>query len=371
MNNSIVDFILSIGKHINGPTFIKDFEDTSTLISELQTIASSIKEESIRDEIDMDIRFIKAGEQGEKNVHYELKNSFIPMLILHNVVIQYDDYKAQMDYILITNKFICILETKKLNGNITINSDGDFIRSFTNKHGKVYKKEGMYSPISQNQRHVRILENLLIQEKIIKKTPVLSLVVIANPKSIIDFKYTKKEIRDQIVKYDQLIPRIKKMLEVTSEVNLSPAIMEKTANFLAENHVEVKNTFIEKFEKYLNTAEPNINIKQYELPFVETVSNIIDRKVVTVEENKIDYSSPYKESVYKETIRVALVKFRLERSRVENIKAYFIFNNKQLDTLMERMPTTTEELIKCDGFGAAKVEKYGEQILRILEGGIM
>ena len=62
--------------------------------------------------------------------------------------------------------------------------------------------------------------------------PVLSLVVIANPKSIIDFKYTKKDMREQIVKYDQLTPRIKKMLEVKSDVNLSPANMEKIAGFV-------------------------------------------------------------------------------------------------------------------------------------------
>ena len=59
--------------------------------------------------------------------------------------------------------------------------------------------------------------------------PVLSLVVIANPKSIIDFKYTKKDMREQIVKYDQLTPRIKKMLEVKSKVNLNPTNMEKGA----------------------------------------------------------------------------------------------------------------------------------------------
>lgn len=127
------------------------------------------------------------------------------MLALHNVTIQYEDYKAQMDYVLITKKFICILETKKLNGNITINADGDFTRAFVNQSGKVYKREGMYSPISQNQRHVRILKNFLLQQKVIKNTPVLSLVVIANPKSIIDFKYAKKELRDQIVKYISLL----------------------------------------------------------------------------------------------------------------------------------------------------------------------
>jgi hypothetical protein len=355
MNKSIANFILSIGKRIEGPTFIRDFEDSGAVIDELQSIANSIKDEAVQDEINMDIMFIKAGDQGEKNVYYELKNSFIPMLILHDVVIQYDEYKAQMDYILITSKFICILETKKLNGNIMINTDGDFIRSFVNKNGKVYKKEGMYSPVSQNQRHVRILENLLKQEKVIKSTPVLSLVVIANPKSIIDYKYAKKEIKEQIVKYDQLTPRIKKMLSMKSEVNLNDKAMTKIANFLAEKHVESESAFITKYRKHQNTDDLVVETKKCESPIEEPESNIPREE------------APSSPSLDKESIRIALTKFRLDKSREEKIKPYFIFNNNQMDALLERMPTSPEELIQCEGFGPVKVDKYGEQILKILK----
>ncbi|HAE43364.1 MAG TPA: aldolase [Clostridiales bacterium] len=294
----------------------------------------------------MDIMFIKAGDQGEKNVYYELKNSFIPMLVLHDVVIQYDEYKAQMDYILITQKFICILETKKLNGNITINADGDFVRTFVNKSGKAYKKEGMYSPISQNQRHVRILDNLLKQERIIRHTPILSLVVVANPKSIIDFKFAKKDIREQIVKYDQLTPRIKKMLSMKSEVDLSDKSMTKIANFLAEKHVECESAFLTKYRQHENKVDLGVD--------QNPTSNQTEEAPAS--------GSP----VERESMRIALTKFRLDKSREEQIKAYYIFNNNQMEALLDRMPSTTEDLFKCDGFGPVKVEKYGEQILKIL-----
>lgn len=68
----------------------------------------------------------------------------------------------------------------------------------------------MYSPITQNQRHVRIIQDMLIKEKAIKYTPVISLVVMANPRNIINYKYAPKEIKQQIVKYDQLVPFLKK-----------------------------------------------------------------------------------------------------------------------------------------------------------------
>ena len=355
MNKSIAKFILNIGNSIDGPTFIKDYEDSNKIINELKSIADSIKEEAVQDQIKMDVIYIRAGDQGEKNVYYELKNSFIPLLILHNIVIQYDEYKAQMDYVLITSKFICILETKKLNGNITVNNNGDFTRSIVNKRGKAIKKEGMYSPISQNQRHVRILENLLLQEKIIKKTPVLSLVVIANPKSIVNYKYAKKEIKNQIVKYDQLTASIKRLLKIYKEVNLKPKVMNKIANFLAENNVESENSFATKYKNHLNTEDPIIEKDKCE--------SILEKS----DDNSIKEESSSSSTVDIESIRGDLTKFRLDKSREENIKPYYIFNNKQLDFLLERMPSSPEELIQCQGFGPVKVDKYGEDILRIIK----
>lgn len=321
----------------------------------MEDISRAIKNKEIQNDIAMNIRYIEAGDQGEKNVLYELKNSFIPMLILHNVVIQYDDYKAQMDFILITHKFICILETKKLNGNITVNSAGDFIRSFTNKNAKVYKKEGMYSPISQNQRHVRILENLLRKEKIIKNTPVISLVIIANPKSIIDFKYAKKEIKQQLVKYDQLTPSIKKMLKQNDKVNLSTAVMTKMANFLIENQVEMENAFIGKYKNQL-ASEGETNIIDYSADKIE----------IPLKESSKDILKSKTETTNNDAVKEKLVKYRLDQSRTEKIKAYYIFSNKQMDIILEKMPKTKEDLLSCDGFGPSKVDKYGEQIIKIL-----
>ena len=75
-----------------------------------------------------------------------------------------------------------VLETKKLNGDIEITSSGDFIRSLKTNSGKVFKKEGMYSPISQNERHVNILREVLVKEGLIRTLSIKSVVVLANPK---------------------------------------------------------------------------------------------------------------------------------------------------------------------------------------------
>jgi len=43
-----------------------------------------------------------------------------------------------------------------------------------------------------------------------------------------------------------------------------------------------------------------------------------------------------------------------------------VFNNRGFDELIQVIPKTKEELLSVKGFGEEKIEKYGEEILRIL-----
>ena len=49
------------------------------------------------------------------------------------------------------------------------------------------------------------------------------------------------------------------------------------------------------------------------------------------------------------------------------ILSYFIFNNKQLDELVEKLPKSIDELMKISGFAEKKCEKYGEEIINIIK----
>ena len=57
----------------------------------------------------------------------------------------------------------------------------------------------------------------------------------------------------------------------------------------------------------------------------------------------------------------------MEQSRKEKIKPYYIFNDAQMEDIIEKNPQSKEELLKVSGFGNVKVEKYGEEILNILK----
>lgn len=63
----------------------------------------------------------------------------------------------------------------------------------------------------------------------------------------------------------------------------------------------------------------------------------------------------------------ALKKYRLDKSREEYVKPYFIFNDKQMYSLIENKVSNKEEFINQDGFGEIKYSKYGEDIINILK----
>ena len=89
----------------------------------------------------------KKGLAGEKEILYQLKKANIGMFVLHDINIEYEDLKAQIDFIIITAWCCYFIECKNLIGNITVNEKGDFIREY-DLFGKSVRK-GMESPYRQ------------------------------------------------------------------------------------------------------------------------------------------------------------------------------------------------------------------------------
>jgi ATP-dependent DNA helicase RecQ len=61
-----------------------------------------------------------------------------------------------------------------------------------------------------------------------------------------------------------------------------------------------------------------------------------------------------------------LREWRGERAKAEGIPPYVICNNRQLAEVVQRRPTTLSALAAVDGFGKAKLKKYGEQLLALI-----
>lgn len=62
----------------------------------------------------------------------------------------------------------------------------------------------------------------------------------------------------------------------------------------------------------------------------------------------------------------ALRAWRSERAKADGVPAYVVLNDKHLDGIAERHPTSLPELRACPGIGPAKLESYGDEILELL-----
>ncbi|NLC84481.1 MAG: NERD domain-containing protein, partial [Ruminococcaceae bacterium] len=147
---------------IKGPVFYKQDSEAERQLEALLNLKETASEK-IADIIDQAIRYVEAGIAGEKQVRFELENSHIPMYVIHDLYLEHEGLTSQIDYLLITRKRNFVIECKNLYGNIEINNSGDFIRTFG--HGRNAKKEGIYSPITQNRRHLELIKKIRAEEK--------------------------------------------------------------------------------------------------------------------------------------------------------------------------------------------------------------
>ena len=220
-------------------------EDSSALrrIEELEQLLDKAPA-STKLRIESDLRALKAGVVGEKRIMYELKNSHLDMVVLQDLFLEHNGLTAQIDFLVLTQRRNFIIECKNLYGNIEINRRGDFIRTFDGK-----KREGIYSPVTQVRRHANLihamkrdsrdfLTNLLVDGNF--DDLYRCLVVLANPKSILDDRFASQSIKRMVVKADSLVATIKAMNREKGEGKAKGlwSVTLKNAEWFLERHTD-------------------------------------------------------------------------------------------------------------------------------------
>ena len=347
--DSIKEMVTQKPVGLKKPDFYKADSDSKKQLERLQQLYATAPDR-VKLQIERDMKLLAYGIAGEDTVAFELNNSYLPIIVLHDLRLEHEGLSAQIDYLIITTKVCLVVECKNLFGNLEVNSRGEFIREL-DFNGK-RKKEGIYSPVTQNSRHMEMIKQLRLANK---KNPLLrvalekyfddfyrSVIVLANPKTVINLKHAPKNVKDQIIRSDQLIDYIKRLIRASKEASSSEKEMYEMADFFAGLHKENPVDYTEKY-------------------FVDGGAGELAEAVVDREEN-----SGVEVSIEETPLYQALKQYRKETSKAEGIKAYYIFNNLQLETLIAAMPRSLEELRKISGFGEVKWEKYGDAILGIV-----
>lgn len=354
---------MALFNKLDKPLFLKEEGELKYYILKLKELYEK-SEGALKDKIEKEIKIATLGEIGENNIAFELKNSNIPMYVIHDVNLEVDGISAQIDYIVVTRKATIIIECKNLIGNIEINSQGNFIRTYN--LNKRFVKEGVYSPVTQNQRHLEVIKrigignkNNIVMKKLFEKAfyeNYISIVVLANPKTCLNYKEAPKEVKDKVIRADQLIQVIKKINLESRATPFNDEDLRKQAEKLLSYHKSEKISYLNKYKILLEEVEAYNKEK------------LVYNKEINLKEKSLE-NKVFSETIVsnnKDQLIKDLKDFRIRVSKNENVKPYFIFNDKQMMDLIEKMPINNSELLKVSGFGEIKVNKYGKDIIEIL-----
>ena len=302
------------------------YKGSNKAVEELEQVQEYLKEHSDKD-LEKKARLIQYGIDGEKNILFELKNSHFPMYVLHDVYMVNHDLSAQIDYIIITPSMVYFIECKNLIGTIMIDAMGNFTREYTYNGKRI--KEGIYSPITQSQRHLDLYKSLrakrqgTVMKFIYDKTfsnNFKSLVVLANPKSILKSRYAPKEIKDKVIKADQLIDYIKRH--------------EQSAFRNQKDMIELADIFLSYHQ---------------------------DKEIQSIQKENNSVIEEKNDSLIEQ-----LKNYRLTKAKEKNLPPYYVFNDETLNEIISIKPQTIDELLTVKGFGQKKCEWYGNDILQII-----
>lgn len=236
-------------------TILKESSDAKDYLAKLEELQTTIQKGSpLYKKIDKEISIVKAGIIGEDNILFELKNSGMDLVVLHDLcLVDPDGNSAQIDFLVITPYVRVFIECKNLFGDIEINNKGEFIRTI--EYGNKKNKEGLYSPITQNERHMLVFKNCISKDKnFILRAGIdklfdhwnRSLVVLANPKTLLNDKNAPKDIKSKVIRADQLIKILKTL---KSSDKYSKKEMLNDGNNILSMNQEDRKDYLEKFMK--------------------------------------------------------------------------------------------------------------------------
>ena len=246
-----------------GCVFLKEESSAAEELAQLSALPQT-------PEIEKQIKLIRYGEAGEQALSYELRSSGLDMYVIHDLFLDAGSgYTAQLDYLIVMEKAIVILECKNLIGDVTVDNRGAFTRSYMLGTRRI--REGIYSPVTQNERHKRVLHDLLLQRQ--KgflgrrffedrfENRVFTFVVLANPKTCLNTRYAPAALKNAVLRADQLVEKLRGIAKNSDNPAYSSEDMRELAEFFLSKHTENP---IDYTARYVQAAEETASAPEAE-----------------------------------------------------------------------------------------------------------
>lgn len=321
------------------PIVVKEATEVVQRIEQHKSILKHTTDSAELHHIKEQIKLMELGLKGENSVLFELQNAFLPLHILHDVRIIHNDFKAQIDFVVLTRKFILLIEVKNYYGNILVNEKDEFIRQVY-KGNKLVFQEGFYSPVRQVERQAEVFESYMKAMGAVTRTPIKSVVVFTNHRTVINTTKASKDVKEKIFRVDGLIGYIKQELEKNSPVHFMDNRMQEMSDYIRVSHVEL--------------IADDIDVVEHKL-LQETLH---EQSHNDVPAESIQTNAPQLED--------ALKQFRMNIATKQNMKAFHVFTNKTLEELLVKQPCHISELKNIQGIGEVKIKAFGEELVELI-----
>jgi superfamily II DNA helicase RecQ len=302
-------------------------------------------------------------------LHYNDKGSFAEYLIkyalgsisgyqkvLCNIYVPYKDKTSEIDVLLIHEKGIFVFESKNYSGWIFGGLEKtQWTQCLPNK-----QKSRFYNPIMQNKTHIKALSQFLN----VDETMFISYVIFSQRCELKDVP--KSSEKCVVLKRTDMLKQLKKDIKERDIVYSTQEIdkiynellpLTKVTEEQKKKHIEnINNKNITQTKEHINSVaiEEKNSIKDFSTNSIASkLEGVINKPINTI---AIEQTKLYKE----------LKQYRIEKSKEEGIKPYFLYSNIQLEEIVNKKPSTVVELKAIKGFGDVKCEKYGKDIIGIV-----
>lgn len=183
-----------------------------------------------------------AGYIGEKRVDYKL--SLYPSSDLHlfyDLRLKQNDHYFQMDTLVLTRSFLCIIEIKNLKGTLIYDTlQKQLIQQADGK------EIGFSDPVLQAETQKYNLENWLQQFNI--QIPIETIIVSSHPTAIIKHTHNNPFHYNKFVHYDNLPSQLNERRKIYTKEILSSSRMKQLITLLKQHNVPLKSDLLGKFQ---------------------------------------------------------------------------------------------------------------------------